>query len=53
VRYKFEIENQNRIAGISSKKILFYSYIHKYAKINENDEPIKIEELRTVIKDIE
>lgn len=36
-----------------SKKILFYSYKHEYAKINENGEPIKIEKLRTVIKDIE
>jgi DUF971 family protein len=34
-----------------TKKILVYSYLHEYAKLQDG-EPVKISEVRTVIKDV-
>jgi hypothetical protein len=35
-----------------SKKLLAYSYLHEYAKLDKNDNPIKMTETRIVIKNI-
>lgn len=36
-----------------SKKLLIYAYLHEYAKLDENNNPIKVEEKRVIIKNVD